>query len=50
MILEAHKLRKSFPDQGRLITAVRDVAIRIAAGAAGAFLGPNGVSKTTKKG
>ncbi len=46
-VLEAHHLRKTYRYQGKLIEAVRDVSLNIAAKEVLAFLGPNGAGKTT---
>lgn len=46
-ILEAHHLRKTYRYQGKVIEAVRDVSLTIAAKEVLAFLGPNGAGKTT---
>lgn len=46
-VLEAYHLRKTYRYQGKLIEAVRDVSLNIAAKEVLAFLGPNGAGKTT---
>lgn len=46
-ILEAYHLRKTYRYQGKVIEAVRDVSLTIAAKEVLAFLGPNGAGKTT---
>jgi len=46
-VLEAHHLRKTYRYQGKLVEAVRDVSLNIAAKEVLAFLGPNGAGKTT---
>ncbi len=46
-VLEAHHLRKTYRYQGKVIEAVRDVSLSIAAKEVLAFLGPNGAGKTT---
>jgi len=46
-VLEAHHLRKTYQYQGKLVEAVRDVSLNIAAKEVLAFLGPNGAGKTT---
>lgn len=46
-ILEAHHLRKTYRYQGKVVEAVRDVSLNIAAKEVLAFLGPNGAGKTT---
>lgn len=46
-VLEAHHLRKTYRYQGKVIEAVRNVSLSIAAKEVLAFLGPNGAGKTT---
>jgi ABC-2 type transport system ATP-binding protein len=46
-ILEAHHLRKAYPDRKKPIVAVQDVSLSIASREVLAFLGPNGAGKTT---
>ncbi len=45
--LEAHHLRKTYRYQGKVVQAVRDVSLQMAAKEVLAFLGPNGAGKTT---
>lgn len=46
-ILEAHHLRKAYPDSKKPLVAVQDVSLSIAPREVLAFLGPNGAGKTT---
>lgn len=46
-VLEAYHLRKTYRYQGKLIEAVRNVSLNIAAKEVLAFLGSNGAGKTT---
>ncbi|WP_088894264.1 ABC transporter ATP-binding protein [Leptolyngbya ohadii] len=46
-ILEAHHLRKAYPDSKKPVLAVQDVSLSIAPREVLAFLGPNGAGKTT---
>lgn len=45
--LEAHNLRKTYRQRGKLVEAVCGVSLNIDAGEVLAFLGPNGAGKTT---
>lgn len=47
LILEAHHLKKVYRASNKLLTAVQDVSLKIAASEVLAFLGPNGAGKTT---